>query len=300
MKSLIKILFLTSILLIYINASFSQVTVNSNGSLFVDSYDGNWSRANWTQVHYQYTCAYHLANTYYGGDVFYVLGNGNVWTRNGYLIASDSILKTNINNISFSLDKIKKLRGVTYNRKYKVTSSIPTDGELLPSSGHSDMLIEQKIEPTEYGLIAQEVEKIIPDAVKTMHDSTKAISYSALIPILIEAIKEQQTQIETIQEIISTQESKIVELKNCCENKDSILKSGSIISDLVQNNNIKKAVLFQNIPNPFTSDTEIKYSIPNNVKSALIYIHNLNGVEIKTFNIFDNNPGSIIIHGTEL
>ena len=190
MKNRFKTASFSIILVLSLNTVFSQVKVENNGSLFVNSYEGNWGRSNWTKVHYQNSCAYHLFNTYYNGDVFYVRGDGYVWTRQGFLTASDSIFKTNIETIPSPLEKIKSLQGVRYNRKYTVDSFIPNDTVSAMSARGGQYIKEIKLEPKEYGLIAQEVEKVIPEAVVEMHDSTKAISYSAIIPILIEAIKE--------------------------------------------------------------------------------------------------------------
>jgi hypothetical protein len=47
-----------------------------------------------------------------------------------------------------------------------------------------------------YGVIAQEVEKVLPEVVNTGSDGTKAVAYTELIPVLIEAVKEQQKLIE--------------------------------------------------------------------------------------------------------
>ena len=43
-----------------------------------------------------------------------------------------------------------------------------------------------------YGVLAQAVEKVVPDIVATDKNGAKAVNYSGLIPFLIEAIKEQQ------------------------------------------------------------------------------------------------------------
>ena len=57
------------------------------------------------------------------------------------------------------------------------------------------------------GLIAQEVEEIVPEVVNTIEDSLgelsdiKVVNYSALVPVLIEAIKEQQQEIERLKEL---------------------------------------------------------------------------------------------------
>ncbi len=301
MKIIIKIsIILLSVLTLNSRPVFSQLKVENDGSIYVNSYQGNYGRANWTKVHYQYSCAYHLWNTYYGGDVFYVRGDGNVWTRYGFLVASDSIFKKNIQTINSPLSKIMNLRGVKYNRKYLINTSVPTDPDLLPSSGLTKNVTEQKLEPSEYGLIAQEVEKVVPEAVKTMHDSTKAISYTSLVPILIEAIKDQQVQIETLQQIISKHEEEILGLKDCCETKDTTLKSASIETGITEANDFKDALLFQNTPNPFTMDTEIRYSIPENSKNAKIYIHNLQGNEIKSYILHNTGINSITISGSVL
>lgn len=169
------ILFLLSILLICTSQGFSQLKVLSDGSVEINSNAPDWGRAVQTKVNYQNSCAYHLTNNYYGGDVFYVRGDGYVWTRNGTLTASDSIFKTNIANINSPLSKIKSLRGVTYNRKYQI-STIDSDSGIFSSGSNAKSKIELKLEPLEYGLIAQEVEKIVPEVVQNMHDGTKAIA----------------------------------------------------------------------------------------------------------------------------
>lgn len=298
MKTLVKISLLISFVFLNINPVLSQLKVESNGSLYVNSYIGDWGRANWTKVHYQNSCAYHLFNTYYGGDVFYVRGDGYVWTRNGWLTSSDSIFKTNIEEINSSIEKIKKLRGVTYNRKCN-TEGYNIDSSLNSYSGTATELEQKKIEPKEYGLIAQEVEKVLPEAVVTMHDSTKAISYQSIIPVLIEAVKEQQIQIETLQKIIIAHEAEIASCKNNSNNKKSTSNSSSL-TDVSENENITKAILFQNTPNPFSSDTEINYNVSNKAETAVIYIHDLRGIEIRSYEIHELGLGSIVINGSEL
>lgn len=79
---------------------------------------------------------------------------------------SDANLKTNINTITKALDKVLQLRGVSFTWKESNQNSI--------------------------GLIAQEVEKILPEVVSTSEESIKSIAYINIVGILIEAIKEQQ------------------------------------------------------------------------------------------------------------
>lgn len=48
----------------------------------------------------------------------------------------------------------------------------------------------------EFGLLAQEVEKILPDVVLTDPDGKKLINYNALVPFLVKAVKELNEKLE--------------------------------------------------------------------------------------------------------
>ena len=98
---------------------------------------------------------------------------------------SDERIKENIITIDSALNKVNQLRGVYYNR--------------------TDINTSQK----QIGLIAQEVENVIPEAVLTANDElgTKSISYGQINALLIEAIKEQQTIIDDLKSRIETLEN---------------------------------------------------------------------------------------------
>ena len=81
--------------------------------------------------------------------------------------SSDERLKDNIHIIPNALEKVKKLSGVTF------------EWNNLSDKTGSDV-----------GVIAQEVEKVLPEVVTTRDDGYKAVRYEKLIPLLIEAIKE--------------------------------------------------------------------------------------------------------------
>jgi hypothetical protein len=108
-----------------------------------------------------------------------VASSGYVTMQYGYGGASDERIKTNIKTIENALDKTLLLRGVEYN----------------------DIRIEP--EKKKIGLIAQEVELIIPEVVRTDEQtSLKSIEYQNLVGLLIEAIKEQQKQIDELKNIL--------------------------------------------------------------------------------------------------
>jgi len=103
--------------------------------------------------------------------------DGNLQIDGTLTESSDQRLKENVNDIENALDKVKNLRGVTYTKK---------------DSG------ENKI-----GLIAQEVEAILPQLVSENDEGYKSVAYTNLTALLIEAIKEQQTQIEQLKKQIN-------------------------------------------------------------------------------------------------
>jgi hypothetical protein len=107
-----------------------------------------------------------------------IAASGYVTMQYGYGSASDERIKTNIKTIENALDKVILLRGVEYN----------------------DIRIEP--ERKKIGLIAQEVELIIPEVVRTGDDGLKGIEYQNLVGLLIEAIKDQQKQINELKLIL--------------------------------------------------------------------------------------------------
>lgn len=96
----------------------------------------------------------------------------------GLITQSDLRYKKNIHSIPNALDKIKQLNGVFYD---------------LRSSEFPQMQFDTK---EQVGLIAQNVEQVLPNVVYTGNDGYKGIDYAKLVPLLIEAIKEQQKQID--------------------------------------------------------------------------------------------------------
>jgi hypothetical protein len=86
---------------------------------------------------------------------------------------SDATLKTNVETLSGSLDAVKSLRGVSF--------------DWLENGG------------SEIGVIAQEVEAVLPDVVSTNDEGIKSVKYGNMVAVLIEAIKEQQLRIEALE-----------------------------------------------------------------------------------------------------
>jgi hypothetical protein len=91
---------------------------------------------------------------------------------------SDKNLKKNISPIKSALDKVMQLNGVEF--------------DFINEKDHGHLYQHQ------IGLIAQDVQNIIPEVVAKNLDGNLGLSYQHLVPLLIEAIKEQQKQIDEL------------------------------------------------------------------------------------------------------
>jgi hypothetical protein len=99
--------------------------------------------------------------------------------------SSDIALKENITNIPDPLEAIKKLNGVLFDWKK----------DYIDQRGGEDGYFVRK---KDVGVIAQEVEKVLPEAVAQRPDGIKAVKYDRLTCLLIEAVKKLSAQVESL------------------------------------------------------------------------------------------------------
>ena len=166
-----------------------SITVGSSGTsnIYMGGVSGNYFRFHTNNSH-----------TYFDGNVgdihwrqgsstrfIFYMTTANMTVNGTVTQYSDSRLKDNIITIDGALDKVNQLRGVYYNR--------------------TDINTSEK----QIGLVAQEVESVVPEVVHTANDelNTKSISYAQLNALLVEAIKEQQTIIDDLKSRIETLEN---------------------------------------------------------------------------------------------
>ncbi|WP_418236359.1 T9SS type A sorting domain-containing protein [Coprobacter fastidiosus] len=227
---------------------------------------------------------------------FYVFGNGEVYTNN-LLITSDISTKREIKTIESSLDKVMQLRGVTFESEFDLKDNLELS-DFVAENEQTNMtqkLVTQmnsERSRKHMGVVAQEVEEVVPEVVRTTLNGTKAVAYTELVGLLIEAIKEQQSQIEELKAQVFSQEStNPVRNLRSVSDKDAL----SISSDVAVKN-----MLYQNVPNPFTSDTKIRYTLSEDVVNANLYIYNMQGTQIKNISGLSGGAGVITINGREL
>lgn len=224
---------------------------------------------------------------YFAGDVY----------STGSYVGSDLRLKQNIQDVTKAMDIINQLQPKLYNFKndgnYKLMN--------LPKGQH-------------YGLIAQDLEKVLPNLVRDSKFETgmatppdlptgkegtqpkkvstetidfKAVNYTELIPIMIKGMQEQQA-------IIENQQKQIDELKQMIQNNGGT--SNFANPKLATESN--SAYLLQNAPNPFTQNTTVRCFVPDQVQQAKLVVYNMNGQLIKTYDLSKGMNAVTITAGT--
>lgn len=116
------------------------------------------------------------------GSGFAIFGNGTVGGVGAYVNASDARYKTNINALTHALDKIMALRGVEYDWR---TNAYP---QMNFDNGR------------QLGFVAQEIKDVLPEVVTQDASGYYSIAYSKVIPVLVEAVKDQQKEMDRRQQ----------------------------------------------------------------------------------------------------
>ena len=182
-------------------------------------------------------------------DPGYFNFNNNL-TVGGVFLQSDERFKENIEPVGEVLASLKKLEPVTYNLKGK----------------ESVGALQNKEDSERYGFLAQNVRENFPELVHTDNDGYMYVDYIGLIPILVQSINELRAE--------------LAELKG--EDKEDVPMLAA--QQAAQNEteaSLGAAKLYQNAPNPWSSETVIRYSLPQSVSHADIYIYDLQGVQLK-------------------
>jgi polyhydroxyalkanoate synthesis regulator phasin len=227
--------------------------------------------------------------SYYAG--YFV---GDVYSSTGVFTGSDQKLKQNIKDVTSAMDIINQLHPKIYNFR--------SDGDYksmnLPIGTH-------------YGLIAQDVEKVLPNIVKNSRFQAdaaqaqtpyqpeqanakssqassksgdaidyKAVNYTELIPLLIKGMQEQQKEIDALKQQVAT-------------------LTGSSSSDS-KVTTLSSAGLLQNVPNPYKNSTTIQYNLPAKFSSAQIIVTDNAGKILKQVNVSGAGKGSVNVNASSL
>lgn len=207
-------------------------------------------------------------------------------TGAAFITSSDKRLKKSINSYSAGLDQILKIKPYSYyyNGEAGITSKA-----------------------LQFGIMAQDLEKIIPEAVSEYNydalekegveksartETFKAVNLSAITFAMVNSIKEQQV-------FIDRQNDKISELEQLVQDL-----SEKVTKYLIDDINYSEvdldydfvASLMQNSPNPFNGTTTIGYQLPSTFDSAELQIVNLAGELLKVVDLKKGGYGELKVN----
>lgn len=232
---------------------------------------------------------------------------------NGVDITSDARLKENVQSLRNPLDLLSHVSGVTYNyklsemKKYRepdkskfieeetaldnASNSQPLMDAASLEKANRDKQLQNEIDRREaeeasrkrIGFLAQDVEKVLPELVKTDEDGVKSIDYIGFIPLLVESInemrltiQEQQNEIEMLQSLLSV------------ETKSTFRSTSTDTPNVVEG-----AKLYNR------AGTSVSYTLPSAFNDAYLQVFDISGKMIKKItltvanDIVEINPAEI-------
>ncbi|MEL6134552.1 MAG: tail fiber domain-containing protein, partial [Bacteroidota bacterium] len=180
---------------------------------------------------------------------------GGVWN------SSDRRFKRNIKTVDGALDKVLALNGVTYSYVTKKFGSTADYSRVDPQT-------------VMYGFIAQEVAEVAPELTHVSGEGYYAVNYDGVTPILVEAVKEQQAQIEQQNQVIEDLRKEMEALKALVSESPQTQPN---TTPTIRGELLNQIKLEQNRPNPSSYETTIGYYIPAEIEQAALVIFDMSG-----------------------
>jgi hypothetical protein len=184
------------------------------------------------------------------------LGYNKLYAESYYTI-SDRQLKTNIFPLKDALKTLTAIKTYTYNYIEQ----------------------EEKEKRTHYGVMAQELQELLPELVDTSHGYL-LVNYNELIPLLINAVQDLNSEVQDL--------------------KKQLGDKGEAFPYKIGNGETGKMELQQNAPNPFTSATTIQGYIPQEIGKAQLCIYNMQGVQVKCLPVVNRGNVTITVAASQL
>ncbi|HTE28955.1 MAG TPA: tail fiber domain-containing protein, partial [Chryseolinea sp.] len=213
------------------------------------------------------------------------LGDVNVTSIGGqvsWTTLSDGRFKREIRKDVAGLDFINQLNPVSYTLDKKAINAFLR----IPDSVQAQNARSGEPARRQVGFVAQEVEALIKKSgyvftgieAPQNDDDPYTIRYAEFVVPLVKAVQELSGQVEELREQLKKYEGE----------------------STVDQKNAVGAVLYQNSPNPFSTNTSIQMEIPDAYRNANIVVYNLEGKQLKNIQVNERGSVTINISGNEL
>lgn len=164
----------------------------------------------------------------------------------GFQMTSDRRLKTDIKRLESASQLLSQISGYRY-------AYDRSQDEMLPAGYRM-------------GLMAQEVQAIMPEAIDTAANGRLSVDYTMLIPVLVEANRELRTSLDSLKAEIASIKAA---MHQNIANPQPLEAATPIAKDGLE--------LAQNLPNPTRGITSIRYTLPQGVQVAQLTVFDLSG-----------------------
>lgn len=188
-----------------------------------------------------------------------------------HYVPADQDMMQNIRPINGALSRILSARGVWYDLH---------DDNFKDVSNEAKQAMLKTAGSNKFGVIAQELQNCLPELVQMNEAGSMTIHYEGFIPLLIEAIKEQQKTIGQLEDQINYLMS-------------------YIHGNAPDESSSDAPILYQNAPNPFSNETEIICYVPGTATEAILNLFDLGGIQLRSYNVRTDGFTSIRLYSAD-
>lgn len=209
---------------------------------------------------------------------------------NSFYTTSDQRCKTSITNIPDALSLVNKLNGIYFN-----WNQAAYPWKHFPSG--------QQI-----GFIAQQVDTVVPQVINQNDSGYYTMDYGRITPLLVDAIKQQKQTNDSLRYTLDSLRTAFQNIQSClnrlcdydhrhnAENGNSgDSNTTANVQDITLSGLADAPLLYQNIPNPFSSGTKINYYLPQGTMGATIVFYDSYGNQIKQVQLSQTGNGTLNI-----
>ena len=220
-----------------------------------------------------------------------------VSVRSAY-VATDPRLNETSTAVSTALETLQGLDAIAYRLQLPTpieggVASGPTGGNqagtngggvggFIPGPGTTTR------DSLHYGLSLASVQDVLPQLVIEDTGGIRYVDYTSIVSLLVVAVNELKAQVEDLQGGAAPASYAPARAPQQTTDLDDV--AGSLTAP----------ALYQNIPNPFTADTHIRYCLPESVQQADLFIYDMQGHQIKRIAVTGRSESAVTIHGSEL
>lgn len=241
------------------------------------------------------------------GTAYAVFANGNLAYTGTFESVSDRKFKKNITPFT-ALDRLMKLQPRTFDMKREEFKRMNL------AAGRQFGFIAQELQEVFPELVHQNknvvTNEVEPGKLRTEEIDFLGVDYISLVPILTQAMQEQQKMIEDKEGRITHLERDLDEMQRKNGEMERRLKELEALvqqmgqTNTAQNNpnvgSLSSARLDQNQPNPFSGNTTISYFIPETVRQAEIRFTDAAGRILKSMVVADRGQGKMLLETAQL